>query len=405
MNTGKFIGSCLILIGTTIGAGMLALPLVSGMSGFLWASMLMIIVWALMTITGLLVLEVNLAMASTACSFSSMADKTIGNCGKIITWITYVLLLYALTAAYMSGAASLLSELMHCLLIQIPNFLNAVLFTLILGGAVFWSTKATDYLNRGLISIKGLLLIVSFALLSPRIGANNLLSINRSIEAKYFIGMLPIFLCAFGYHTIIPSLRMYIGDRPRTLAMIIVSGTSISLLIYLLWLAGTLGVVPLVGEHSFTTLEKNNGAVGELLSTVILLVHSKWLSAAINGFSDIAMATSFLGVTLGLFDFLADGFKRPDTRYGRAQTALLTFIPPLIFAFCYPRGFILALNYAAIFITILGIILPALMAYKLRTSNELKSNYKVFGGNMLLMTVITIGVALIGAQIFKTAVW
>jgi aromatic amino acid transport protein len=399
MHKSKFIGSCLILIGTTIGAGMLALPLVSGSSGFLWATALLIAVWALMTLTGLLVLEVNLALDSSACSFSSMADRTIGKLGKVITWIACLLLLYALTAAYMSGAASLLSTLINSYNIHIPNFLNAVLFTLLLGGTVFWGTQATDYLNRGLISVKGLLLFASFILLVPHISGSNLLCINCSITNKCLSSMLPIFLCSFGYHTVIPSLRIYIGNQPRTLRLIIVSGTTVSLIIYLLWLAVTMGTVPLTGDQSFTSILANNGSVGELINTVILLTQSKWLAAAINGFSDIAMATSFLGVTLGLFDFLADGFKRPNTRSGRAQTALLTFTPPLIFAFYYPQGFILALKYAAIFVTLLTIILPALMAYRLRANKKIKLHYKVFGGKTLLIVIVIIGFLLVGMQI------
>ena len=398
MQTGKFIGSCLILIGTTVGAGMLVLPLVSGMSGFLWASALLVAVWALMTVTGLLVLEVNLALDGSACSFSSMANRTIGNLGKVITWIVCLLLLYALTAAYMSGAASLLCSLMSSYGIYIPNFLDAILFTLVLGGTVFWSTQATDYLNRGLISIKGLLLLASFIFLVPNVSSSNLLHLSGSVTTRCLSGMLPVFLCAFGYHTVIPSLRIYIGDEPRTLRLIIISGTTTSLLVYLLWLLANLGVVPLVGEHSFTSIETNSGSIEELISIITLLTRSKWLTVAINGFSNIAMATSFLGVTLGLFDFLADGFKFSNNRSGRFKTSLLTFTPPLVFAFYYPQGFLIALKYAAIFITILGVVLPALMAYKLRINKELKLNYKVSGGNALLVAVLIIGVTLVGVQ-------
>lgn len=391
----------MILIGTIVGAGMLALPLVSGMSGFLYASLLMIAVWALMTITGLLVLEVNLSLDITACSFSSMADKTLGKPGKIITWITCLLLLYALTAAYMSGAASLLSVLMNSCHIKVPNFMNAVFFTLVFGGAVFWSTKITDYFNRGLISIKGGLLLATLILLLPHINISNLLELHGSLETKCLIGTIPIFLCAFGYHTVIPSLRMYLGEQPRELKLIIILGTTISLIVYLLWLAVTLGIIPLTGTNSFTALAKSNGSVGELINTVTLLTNSKGLSSVINGFSDIAMTTSFLGVTLGLFDFLADGFKRPNTRYGRSQTALLTFVPPLIFAYYYPQGFILALKYAAIFVTILEVILPALMAYKLRVNltSPSPSSYRVFGGNKLLFIIAIIGFILILSQL------
>ncbi|HBS51449.1 MAG TPA: tyrosine transporter TyrP, partial [Coxiellaceae bacterium] len=58
------------------------------------------------------------------------------------------------------------------------------------------------------------------------------------------------------------------------------------------------------------------------------------------------------------------------------------------------------LSYAAIFVTILEIILPALMVYKLRyAKNAVVQSYRVFGGKWLLFAVAIIGVALIVIQI------
>ena len=109
------------------------------------------------------------------------------------------------------------------------------------------------------------------------------------------------------------------------------------------------------------------------------------------------MTTSFLGVSLGLFDFLADGFKRKDDRFGRFQTTLLTFIPPLAFALFFPSGFILALEYSALFAIILEIFLPSLMVYKLRRSSTLKSPYRFFmNSTVAAIFFILIGIALIG---------
>lgn len=398
MNISKFIGSVLMIIGTMVGAGILALPLVSAQAGFVWASIVTIAVWALMTLTGFLVLEVNLTLDCCACSFSSMAEKTLGKTGKIITWLVCLILLYSLAAAYMVGASTLLSDsifekLFH---IRIPNFVSALLFTLAFGGMVFWSTRATDYANRSLISIKGALLLITITFLLPHINVSEILQLQHvSLSGKYIFATVPIFLCAFGYHTVIPSLRMYIGDNAQELKRMIGYGTTITLIIYLAWLVTTLGVVPLDGPNSFNEIAKNNSSVAGLTNTITLLAHSKWVSIGINGFSNVAMTTSFLGVTLGLFDFLADGCNRSNSRFGRAQTALITFIPPLIFAFYFPGGFVLALKYAAICVAILEIILPALMVYQLRKNPSPHSLRLVCGGNAMLFLVITIGLVLI----------
>lgn len=395
MDINKLIGSTLIIIGTMIGAGMLALPMISAEAGFTVAATMLVVMWTIMTITGLLTLEVNLAFEEYANSLGTMAFKTLGVWGKFVSWLCTLLLLYALTAAYISGNASLLANVVELVLhIKTPNWLNALVFLVVMGGIVFWSTKSVDYCNRFFLSFKGILLIATFVLLFPQIDFVNIL--REPHGNKYLLPMIPIFLCSFGFHPTIPSLSNYVGRKPRELKFAIICGSSTALIIYLLWLFITMGIIPLVGEHSFTSIGQS---VGELIKSIYVIVNNKWITMGINGFANIAMTTSFLGVALGLFDFLADGFKRSNTRSGRCQTALLTFIPPLIFALFYPNGFILALKYAAFFATILVVIFPALMAYKLRNNTKLSSPYRVFGGKYLLIFIMAIGVLVLFTEI------
>jgi tyrosine-specific transport protein len=393
MNMSKFIGSTLLLIGTAIGAGMLALPMLSAAAGFFPAAILLVLVWALTTTTALLILEVNLAFKENENSFSSMAAATLGVAGKVVVWLTFLLLLYSLTAAYIAGNTSLLTTLFaKTLPWQIPSWLSALLFTLIFGGAVYWSTKTVDFLNRCLWSIKGLCLIATLILLLPHISIVDLLGQHHFIGSKYLLVAAPIFLCSFGFHTVIPSITSYVGRDIKQLKIIIILGTTITLIIYLLWLLVTLGALPAA---------QIGGSVGDFIATVGAIIKNKWVTMGIEGFANIAMTTSFLGVSLGLFDFLADGCKRKNTSSGRLQTALITFIPPLIFALYFPQGFILALGYAAIFVAVIIVIIPALMAWQLRR-RAIRSPYRVFGGNFLLIIIVIVGIGFILLQILAS---
>ena len=51
------------------------------------------------------------------------------------------------------------------------------------------------------------------------------------------------------------------------------------------------------------------------------------IAVVLNFFAYMAIATSFLGVTLGLFDYIADLFKFDDSVLGRTKTTLVTFLP------------------------------------------------------------------------------
>jgi amino acid permease len=126
------------------------------------------------------------------------------------------------------------------------------------------------------------------------------------------------------------------------------------------------------------------------------MVSNKWVKYCIHGFTNISITTAFLGVSLGLFDFLADGFKRPNTRFGRFQTICLTLAPPLLVNILYPDSFLAAFGYSGIFVAILFLILPVIMVYRLRKDQELNqpSSYHVIFGKASFAVIIIFGFVL-----------
>jgi tyrosine-specific transport protein len=386
----KTLGSILVAAGTAIGAGMLALPLVSAGMGFGWAAVSFLGVWAVMFVSGLLTLEVTLAFKAPANHYATMAQATLGKPGKWLTVLTYMLLLYALISAYISGGASMLQAASLLLFkSSLPVWANALIFTGLLGLIVAWSTRALDYANRGLFIGKLLLLALVFGLFLPQINVTQLLAQH---EAKYIWSALPVVITAFGFHIVIPSLALYLKEDPATLKKVLLFGSLLPLVIYLLWLGALLGTLPLTGDQSFSTLAQQQGSVNDLMLAINASGRSPWLSPALNVFAQVALITSFLGVSLGLFDFLRD---KKDKQPHRVRTALLTFVPPLCVALFYPHGFVQLLSYASIFVATILIILPAFMAYRLRRMPELSSTYRMPGGNVTLVIVGLIGFAFI----------
>lgn len=399
ISVGKFIGCVMMVMGSAIGAGILLLPLDAAGPGFIFSTATILLSWVLLTMTGLFLVEMSLALPENACTFSSMAEKTLGVFGRVITWFTFLFFLYTVLWAYMAEESTLVAGLFaNIFAVKLSGWMAVGLFTAIFGTAVFWSTQMVDDLNRGLFSIKGFLLVAFIGLMLPKVEMSKLISAHSmNLEhSKYLLAALPVMICIFAYHFVIPSLRSYVGDQPKALKWIVISGTSASLVIYLLWVAATLGAVPLFGENSFVSLTRLDHAAGgsDFAKILIAITNSKIISWCVDGFFNVAMTTSFLGVALGLFDFLADGFKRPNTRFGRLQTALLTFIPPFILALIWPHGFHMAIRWSACFVAILCIILPVLMVYHLRQHKELKSSYRAFGGNGLFVMLIIVGVIL-----------
>ena len=150
----RTLGSILIVAGTTIGAGMLAMPLASAGVGFGVTFGLLITLWALMCYTALLLLEVYQHVPADM-GLGSLAARYLGRYGQWATGFCMLFLLYALTAAYISGAGELLaSSLNQWLDWRLPPAAGVLIFTGIGGTVVCIGTSLVDLFNRFLFSAK-----------------------------------------------------------------------------------------------------------------------------------------------------------------------------------------------------------------------------------------------------------
>ena len=89
-------------------------------------------------------LEVNITLPAHRNHFDSMAEITLGFAGRAIAWISSVCLFYSLIAAYISGNAALFIRALSLIGINLPAYTSAILFTIIIGAIVFFSTRGVD---------------------------------------------------------------------------------------------------------------------------------------------------------------------------------------------------------------------------------------------------------------------
>lgn len=358
MKPSRFLGGVLLVAGTSIGAGMLALPVISSFTGFFPSFLALFLTWLFMYITSILILEVNLA-APGETNLISMAGRTLGAPGRAVCWVIYLLLLYSLTAAYIGGSAPpVLAAIQWMTGKTAPTWLASLPLLALFALFVYLGTRAVDYVNR--IFMLGLVItyVALIALLPPHLEWNLLSRIEIS-AIKYAV---PVMFTSFGFHIIIPTLSTYLEYDRKQLRRILFVGSVIPLLVYALWELMILGVVPAQGATSlYSAWEAGETSAAPLAA----FLQNPWIAVYANGFSFFAIVTSFLGVSLSLSDFLGDGLKMHRFTWGREIACLLTFLPPLAFALTYERTFLLALEFAGIFVAILLGILPALMAWKL----------------------------------------
>ncbi|RAJ96488.1 aromatic amino acid transport family protein [Aliidiomarina maris] len=384
----RIIGSIFILAGTTIGAGMLALPLTSAGLGFPVSVAIMVVIWALMAYTGMLMLELHQHVPVTA-TLHGLAEEFLGWKGRLAATVAMLFLLYALCAAYIAGGGALMQQRVIGHLPAAPEFSGVLVFTLIIGLIVSLGTSKVDIINRILFVLKLIVLLVTMVMLTPEVAGSRLL--DMPLEQGLLVAALPVIFTSFGFHSCIPSLVRYLNKDMAALKKIVMIGSSLPLVVYIIWQALAFGAV---GQADLM----QNSNLPQFVNSIAAVMQSDWVEAAIYLFADLALATSFLGVSLGLFDFLAEKFKRPNNKRGRTQTGLITFIPPLIFALFYPQGFIMALGYAAIALVIIAIVLPVLMVQKVRRDYP-QANFQAVGGTPALYIALVLGVLIIVAQL------
>ena len=390
----RFWGSALILAGTAIGAGMLALPLVSAKIGFFPMLFIFFVTAFFMAYSALLMFEANLVIGKGS-SLYVMACQTLGRPGKAIATFAPLGLFYSLMAAYLAGGGGLIHALGKALFsAEISTQLGVVIFAVIAGCIVFYSTRAVDYINRVLFLLMLLVFCAAFVCLVPSVEYSHL-STYRLSGGQMWIA-LPIIFTSFGYHGSIPSVILYERDNVSQLPRAFVLGTVLSLVFYVIWLAVSVG--SLSGE-ALEHISHSDGSIGELVVQLSRVAgsHGK-VDTFLFAFSDLALLTSVLGVALGLFDYLASLFQREDSFKGRSQTALLTFLPPVLLALFYPDGFVIALGYAAIALSMLAVLLPVAIVWHLRKKG-MTGSYRAPGGFGLLIVCFLFGVAVIASQL------
>lgn len=381
----KTVGSTLLVAGTMIGAGMLAMPLTSAGIGFGFTLVLLLGLWALLTFSALLFVELYQTAESDA-GIGTLAEQYFGKAGRIIATAVLIIFLYALIAAYISGGGSLLKDLLPE---SFGDKVSILLFTVIFGSFIIIGTHSVDKINRVLFFVMLAVFAIVLILMLPEIKFDNLMA--TPIDNALIISASPVFFTAFGFHGSIPSLNKYLGGNVKALRFSILVGSAITLFAYILWQLSTHG---LLTQNEFLQILKEDATLNGLVKATFAITGSNVIASAVKLFSTLALITSFLGVGLGLLECIEDLLKRSfNVTAGRISLGLLTFIPPLVFALFYPEGFILALGYAGQMFAFYAVVLPVSLVWKARRTHT-NLPYKVWGGNLTLIIVLVLGITI-----------
>ncbi|ABR74002.1 tryptophan permease [Actinobacillus succinogenes] len=405
----SLLGGVMIIAGGTIGAGMLANPISTAGVWFAGSLLILIYTWFCMMSSGLMLLEANLHYP-TGASFDTIVKDLLGNGWNALNGLSLAFVLYILTYAYITSGGGITQGVLNQLLsseqsaVEIGRTSGALIFTFVLAAFVWFSTKAVDRFSTVLIGGMIISFLLSVSGLISSASANVLFDSALQAEPRYvsyaFVA-LPVCLVSFGFHQNVPSLVKYYNRNAGKVAKSVFMGTFLALLIYILWQLAIQGNLP---RAEFAPVIEKGGDIAALLNALGQYIQTNYIDVALNFFAYMAIASSFLGVTLGLFDYIADLCGFDDSRAGRTKTALVTFLPPLLLSLQFPYGFVIAIGYAGLAATIWAAIVPALLAKASRAKFP-QREYTVFGGNGMIYFVIFFGVLNILSQLAAQFGW
>ncbi|OKH31156.1 tyrosine transporter [Nostoc calcicola FACHB-389] len=396
---GSVLGSTALIAGTTVGAGILALPAVTLPSGILPSTFGLIAVWLYALVSGLLIAEVTLNTmrleGRPSIGLLGIVEKNLGKVGALVASGAYLFMHYALLVAYITQGGEILGTAiakLWNLQNSLPTWVGTMTFTLIFGGVMYLGReKFIEKLNTAFVAI----VIVSFLglllLAGGQIKSSQLLIQNWSALG----GAVSVMCVAMFFQNIVPVVVTQLEGDVRKIRQSIFIGSLIPLIMFLVWNAVILASISPDMVHSTS----GGKTVFDPLQILRAGGGGEWLGVLVSVFSEFAIVTSFIGFVYGLLDLFKDIFLiTQGDLSSRLPLYSLVLFPPMTLGTLNPSIFFTALDYTGTFsISVLGGVIPALMTWKQRQQQKNSNSINqplVPGGKATLMAMIVVALVL-----------
>lgn len=346
------IAAAALIAGNLVGAGILGLPINTGLAG-LWPSLLaMVAGGAMMFLTASILGQQAAQSRSETFDYPSLYEAFLGRIGKWAAIAANMIILYGLLTAYFTGGAKIVASLVG---LESQQALVTLAFAIPLIILTCINLSLIQRLNTVLV----LVLTGTFTLLVI-MGAGHVEPHRMGyMDWTFLPATLPIIVTAFHFHNIIPTVSANLKWDMTLFRRAVLWGMLLAFTMNGLWVMVGIGVIPLTGEHSILEAWHTNTPATVPMSAFI---QSMIFTLFASFFSLTAISTSFLANGLGLLSFNRDLLVNTFRINNRFLVIALTFLPPLLIGLIYPDIFLKALDIVGgVGIVVLFGILPTLI--------------------------------------------
>jgi len=364
------------LVGTIVGAGILAIPYVVAQSGFLVGFIITIVLGLSFLLLNLMTGEIILRTKKQH-QLTGYAEKYLGSWGKRLMMFSMVFGTYGALTAYLIGEG----ESFKAIFRWGHPLGYSILFFIIAFFIIYRGIKAAGKAELFLIGTL-LVIVIAIGIFSyQNIQLSNLTALNW---AKFFAPYGVILFALMGMPAV-PEMQEVLEQQKEKMKKAIIIGSIIPIILYLLF---AFIVVGIIGLDNFEILQPN-----QKIATVALSIYSSpVLGVLANLIAVLAMFTSFLTLSIALIEMY-----EYDYAFHRSAAMLLTFSIPLLITLLSLSTFITIIAITGAIAGGLQAILIIFTFWKARSGGERTpeyslKKYKILGS--LLILLFGVGVVL-----------
>lgn len=349
----KQIQSIFLIVGTAVGAGILALPIATVECGFWGSIAALLITWLFMTYAAVNMLRARLVIQGEA-DFATMTTQLLGKSANTVVEFFFLALLFALISMYITVGAAWVVQLLECYgHITVSTQSAQIGFTLVMAGIIFSGLGNLANINQYITALKMICLVMLITFSLPSVQMEKLVAYSLQ-EIPSTLSML---VTTFGFSIILPSLASYMDFNRKRLLTSIAIGSAIILASYVLWELVAFGVIGADG-NGLKMIASGQDKGTEVINALITIVKDPAIEKYSTGIMLTAVLTSFLGVGHTLFSYLKDVLPVASQSRKSISAIALGFIPPLLIINLYPAGISSILSLAGLFVAFITGIVP-----------------------------------------------
>ena len=338
----KVLHSSLLVAGTSIGAGLLALPMASvniGIGLLTLITLLMLFVGYHMS---MLVIRLN-EMYKTPASVIDIARKYGDKISFGMLSSSLYGLSFAVLTAYFSGLADTISKSW-----SLNN--NAIVIACGCGLFLCLCLKETVFAN--LNSVFVLLLVGTILTAIITVGFSNVPSeLIVQPQWREVPMFLPVIFCSFVMQMVCPHVYAYMERDVRKVRFAIFIGLALIVTVYLSWTICVLTKIFASDAEFFQRMQAHQVSVGELTHFLCKVSGSDFIEILLRFLTIFGITTSAIGVAIGLMHAL--GTRMPKI----AARTVICFVPTFVNFLC-PNAFVAIFAIVGVICTVFVIFGP-----------------------------------------------